>query len=204
MGRRKEGQERTWNTSTNRIIYQWSKDSKTKNGINTTKQTWTLSDPDGPHQNATEDRGDPRLPHIREGDGKVTQGTHTEKRKGGISEEGQEILEDRDIWTNETTLRGVIHASRKRERDNDDGVFMRHQRGPIISTFTTDWFLREGEGRELLGERMKLTSVRSQDQRRMLQANSHTVHIRSCPASGCTRLRRKRNQTDATYVRPSG
>ena len=27
------------------------------------------------------------------------------KGKGGISEEGQEILEDRDIWTNETTLR---------------------------------------------------------------------------------------------------
>ena len=31
----------------------------------------------------------------------------------------------------------------------------------------------KGEGRELLGEWMKLTSVRSQDQRRMLQATSH-------------------------------
>ena len=51
---------------------------------------------------------------------------------------------------------------------------MSHQKGPITSTFTVDWFLREGEGRELLGEWMKLTSVRSQDQRRMLQANSHT------------------------------
>ncbi len=29
------------------------------------------------------------------------------KDKGGISEEGQEILEGRDIWTNETTLRGL-------------------------------------------------------------------------------------------------
>jgi hypothetical protein len=100
------------------------------------------------------------------------------KGQGGISEEGQEILEDSyynsDIWTNETTLRGSIRQSRKRERSNDDGVFMQHQKGPIISTFTTDWFLRVGEGRELLGEGMKLTSVRSQDQRRMLQANSHT------------------------------
>ena len=96
------------------------------------------------------------------------------KGQGGISEEGQEVLEDRDIWTNETTLHGVIYESRKRERSNDDGVFMRHQKGPITSTFTADWFLREGEGRELLGEWMKLTSVRSQDQRRMLQANSHT------------------------------
>ena len=96
----------------------------------------------------------------------------TLKVKGDISEEGQELLEDKDNWGSETALRGVIHESRKRERSNDDGVFMQHQKGPITSTFTADWFLREG--RELLGEWMKLTSVRSQDQRRMLQANSHT------------------------------
>ena len=50
------------------------------------------------------------------------------------------------------------------------------QKGPITATFTTDWFLREGQGRELLGELMKLTSVSlgSQDQRRMLRANSYT------------------------------
>jgi hypothetical protein len=41
-------------------------------------------------------------------------------------------------------------------------------------TFTADWFLREGQGRELLGEWMKMTSVRSEDQRRMLRANSYT------------------------------
>jgi hypothetical protein len=51
---------------------------------------------------------------------------------------------------------------------------MLHQKGPITSTFTADWFLRQGQGRELMGEWMKLTSVRSQDQRRILQANSHT------------------------------
>jgi hypothetical protein len=51
---------------------------------------------------------------------------------------------------------------------------MTHQKGPITSTFIGDWFLREGQGRNLLGEWMKLTSVRSQDQRRMLQTNSHT------------------------------
>jgi hypothetical protein len=42
MGRMKEENEKTWNTSTNRTIYQWSEDSKTKKGINITKQTmWT-------------------------------------------------------------------------------------------------------------------------------------------------------------------
>ncbi len=90
----------------------------------------------------------------RQGRSKLT--THTRKWKGGISEVGQEILEDRDIWTNETTLQRVIHESRKRERSNDDGVFIQHQKGPFTSTFTTDWFLREGEGWELLGKWMKL------------------------------------------------
>jgi hypothetical protein len=62
----------------------------------------------------------------------------------------------------------------KRERSNEDGLFIPHQKGPITSTFTVDCFLLEGQGRELLGEWMKMTSVRSQDQRRMLRANSHT------------------------------
>ncbi len=37
MGRRKEEQEKTWITPTNRTIYQWSEVSKTKNGMNTFK-----------------------------------------------------------------------------------------------------------------------------------------------------------------------
>jgi hypothetical protein len=51
MGRRKGGQEKTCHTPTNRTIYQWSETSKTKTGINTTKQTvWTQT---CPQQNAT-------------------------------------------------------------------------------------------------------------------------------------------------------
>jgi hypothetical protein len=72
--------------------------------------------------------------------------TYREKKKEGS------LRKDRDIWTNETNLPGVIRESRKREKSNDDGVFMQHQKGPITSTFTADWFLKEGEGRELLGE----------------------------------------------------
>jgi hypothetical protein len=96
------------------------------------------------------------------------------KGNGNICTEGQELLEDKDIWGNETVLHGVIYKSRKRERSNEDGLFMPHQKGPITSTFTADWFLREGQARELLGEWMNLTSVRSEDQRSMLRANSYT------------------------------
>ena len=172
MGRRKEEQEKIWNTPTNRTIYQWSEASKTKKGISTTRQTeWTQTVRNRMRQKA----GEIQVYLSYEKDTEKWRKAHLPRKgQGGISEEGQEILEDRDIWTNETTLRGVIYESRKRERSNDDGVFMRHHKGPITSTFTADWFLREGEGRELLGEWMKLTSVRSQDQRRMLQTNFHT------------------------------
>jgi len=68
----------------------------------------------------------------------------------------------------------VTHESRKRERSSEEGSFVHHQKGPITSTYTADWFLGEEQGRELLGEWMKMTSVRSPDQRRMLQANSYT------------------------------
>ena len=54
-------------------------------------------------------------------------------------------------WSLYTEDRGV-YESRKRERSNKDGLFMSHQKGPITSTFTADWFLREGQGRELMGE----------------------------------------------------
>ena len=101
--------------------------------------------------------------------------THAEERKRKyFSAEGQGLLEDKELWGNETALRGAIHDSRKRERSNEDDVFMSHQRGPITSTFTADWFLREGQGRELLGEWMKKNAIKSQDQRRMLKANSQT------------------------------
>jgi hypothetical protein len=172
MGRRKEEEEKIWNTPTNRTIYQWSEASKTKKGITTTRQTaWTQVVRNRMRQKTGEIQ---TYRSYEKGVEKWRKEHMSRKGQGGISEEGQEILEDRDIWTHETTLHGVMYESRKRERSNDDGVCMRYQKGSITSTFTADWFLREGEGRELLEEWMKLTSVRSQDQRKMLQANSHT------------------------------
>ncbi len=44
------------------------------------------------------------------------------KGKGNISTEGQDLLEDKEIWGNETVLHGVVYESRKRERSNEDGL----------------------------------------------------------------------------------
>jgi hypothetical protein len=172
-GRMKQEQEKTWSTSTNRTIYQWLETSTTKSGVHTTKQTaWTQAVRNRIRQKAGEIQAYRAYQKATE---KWRKENMLRKDKGNISEEGQELLEGKEIWGNETVLHGPVYESRKRERSKDDGLFMPHQKGPITSTFTVDWFLREGQGRELLGEWMKLTSVRSQDQRRMpLQTNSHT------------------------------
>jgi hypothetical protein len=44
-----------------------------------------------------------------------------------------------------------------------------HKKGDITSTFTGDWLLTEGENRDNLGEWLKKTQVRYQDQRKMLK-----------------------------------
>ena len=162
----KQEQEKTWSTPTNRTIYQWSEASTTKNGVHTTKQTaWTQAVRNRMRQKAGEIQA---YRAYEKGAEKWRKEHMPRKGKGNISAEGQEVLEDKEIWANETALHGAVYESRKRERSNEDGLFMPHQKGPITSTFTADWFLREGQGRELLGEWMKLTSARSQDQRRML------------------------------------
>jgi hypothetical protein len=61
------------------------------------------------------------------------------KGQGDIFElEGQELLEDKDKWGDTTSLLSACHESRKRERINEDGLFMPHQKGPITSTYTAN------------------------------------------------------------------
>jgi hypothetical protein len=63
---------------------------------------------------------------------------------------------------------------KKEDRKNIDVIFRPHQGGAISATFTSAWYLRKGESRDKMGEWLKKTTVRSQDQRRMLQANTHS------------------------------
>jgi hypothetical protein len=68
----------------------------------------------------------------------------------------------------------TCHTSRTKDRLNIDGSFRLHRSGAISATFTLDWYLRKGESRDKMGECLKKTTVRSQDQWRMLQANTHS------------------------------
>jgi hypothetical protein len=83
------------------------------------------------------------------------------------------LLDDPELWLDHLTLSWECHTSRKRDRTTEDGTFLLHKKGDITSTFTGDWLLTEGESRDKLGEWLKKTQVRYQDQRRMLKSIIH-------------------------------
>ncbi len=94
-----------------------------------------------------------------------------------LTEEGQMLLDDPELWMDRLTFLWECHAYRKRQRTTEDGTFLLHNKGVITSTFTGDWLLTEGESRDKLGEWRKKMQVRHQDQRRMLQANMHCQRL---------------------------
>jgi ribonuclease HI len=123
-GRMKQEQEKTWSTPTNRTIYQWSEASTTKSGVHTTKQTpWTQAVRNRMRQKEGEIQA---YRAYEKGAEKWRKEHMPRKGKGNISADGQELLEDKEIWGNETALHGTVYESRKRERSNEDGLFMPH------------------------------------------------------------------------------
>jgi hypothetical protein len=90
-----------------------------------------------------------------------------------LTEEGQILLEDPELWMDGLTFSCECHVSRKREHTTEDGTFFLHNKGAFTSTFTGDWFLTEGESRDKEGGCLKKTQVRHQDQRRMFESIVH-------------------------------
>ncbi len=87
----KQEQEKTWSTTTNRTIYQWSETSKTKNGVYTTKQTaWTQAVLNKMRQKTGEIQA---YRAYEKGTEKWRKEQMPRKGKGNISAEGQELLE---------------------------------------------------------------------------------------------------------------
>jgi len=167
MGRRKEIKEVGWNDPTNRTIYRW------KVGQITRSTAWTNTVKNRFRQKAGEIEASRALEI-----GAAKWCKEHIPRKGNniddITEEGLALLDDAELWMERQSLLWACHASRSKDRVNKDGSFMTHQLGAISSTFTSDWYLRKGESRDKMGEWLKKATVRSQDQRRMLQANTHS------------------------------
>jgi ribonuclease HI len=102
MGRMKEEQEKTWSEVTKRTIYQWSEVSKTKTGTLTTKQSaWTQAVRNRMRQKAGEIQAYRAYEKCAD---KWRKEHIPRKGEGDISEEGQELLEDKDKWWDKTSL----------------------------------------------------------------------------------------------------
>jgi len=119
----KQEQEKTWNTPINRTIYQWSETSKTKGGVNTTKQTaWTQAVRNRMRQKAGEIQAYRATYEKGERERRSGERSTCREKKKEISRR-----KDRSFWRtkkyqwgNETALREAIYDSRKRERSNED------------------------------------------------------------------------------------
>ena len=89
---------------------------------------------------------------------------HIPRNGNDLTEEGQILLEDPELLVDRLTFSWECHVSRKREHTTEDDTFLLHNKGVITSPFTGDWLLTEGENRDKLGEWLKKTQVRHQDQ----------------------------------------
>jgi hypothetical protein len=102
----KPDKEKTWNTPTNRTIYQWVEASKNKDGVETTKQTaWTQA----VHNRMRQKAGEIQAHRAYEkGEEKWRKEHMPRKGKGNISAEGQELLEDKELWGNDRVTRHTV------------------------------------------------------------------------------------------------
>ena len=85
---------------------------------------------------------------------------HIPRKGNDLTDEWLLLLDDIELWWEKQNLLWACQNSRKKDRMNEDGTFLPHQKGATSATFTSDWCLK--------------TTVRSQDQRRMLQAITHS------------------------------
>jgi hypothetical protein len=119
----KQEQEKTWSTPTNRTIHQWSEASKTKGGVNTTKQkAWTQAVRNRMRQKAGEIQA---YRAYEKGAEKWRKEHMPRKGKGNISGEGQELLEDKHIWGNETSF-VEPYTNPENEKDPTKTVYSCH------------------------------------------------------------------------------
>ncbi len=148
MGRLKEQKEVTWDTPTNRTIYQWSVTSSNKGGPITRSTTWTNTVRNRFRQKAGEIEA---FRALEIGAAKWCK-EHIPWNGNDLTDEGLLLLDDIELWWKKQNILWVCHNSRKKDRMNVYGTFLPHQKGAISATFTSDWCLRKGESRDKLGE----------------------------------------------------
>ena len=135
MGRLKEYKETIWNDSSDRTVYEWPVTS-TKHGGATVLKTsvWSNTVRNYIRQKAGEIEA---YKTLAIGAQKWCK-EHIPRNGHDLTEEGQILLEDPELWMDHSTFLWEYHVSRKREHTTEDDTFLLHNKGAITSTFTGD------------------------------------------------------------------
>ena len=159
-----------WNDSSDRTVHQWPATS-TKHGGTTVLKTSVRTNT--VRNYIRQKAGEIEAFKAWEIDALKWCKEHIPRDGNDLTEEGLILLEEPELWLDRLTFLWDCHESRKRVRTTEDGTFLLYNKGAITSTFTGDWLLTKGESRDKLGEWLKKTQVRHQDQRRMLKSIMH-------------------------------
>ena len=119
----KEYKETILNDSSDRTVYQWAVTSKKHGGTTVCKTSvWTNTVRNYIRQKAEEREV---FKTLEVGALKWSQ-KHIPRHGNDLTEEGQILLEDPQLWLNRLTFLRECHASRKREHTTEDGAFLLH------------------------------------------------------------------------------
>ena len=120
LGRLKEYKETIWNDSSDRTVYQWSTTSKKHGGTTVLKTSvWTNTVRNCIRQKAGEIDA---FKALEVGALKWCK-EHIPRDGNDLTEEGQILLVDQELWLEHLTFLWECHTSRKREHTTDDGTF---------------------------------------------------------------------------------
>ena len=133
--RLKEHKETIWNDSTDRTVNQWPVTSTKHEG---TKVLKTSVSTNTVHNYIRQKTGEIEVfKTLQIGVLKWCK-EHIPRDGNDLTEEGQILFEDPELWMDHLTFLWECHASRKREHTTEDGTFLLNNKGDITSTFTGD------------------------------------------------------------------
>jgi hypothetical protein len=126
MGRHKEIKETGWNDSTDRTIYRWKVEQITRS------TTWTNTVRNRFRQKEGEIEVFRAL-EIGVAKWRKEHIPHKGNNLNDITDEGISLLDDSELWWEKQNLLWACHASRSKDRMNNDGSFVTHQLGGGVS-----------------------------------------------------------------------
>ena len=184
LGRTIDSEQAVWTTRSNRMVFSW-----TDGQGNTRTSTWNQGMRNGVHLGGGRHRFEARL----------QQGVRNWLQGWRALPSGA----DRVLSRAETLRTGRWLNPKSWAREIMEKLRVAPHSEPLTQTWTSDFLSREGEGREVIGERLRDKTVPWQVQRRLMQAvtnsfpcGAHLYRMGLRGSNGCTLCHRARQQRE--------